>query len=264
MTPLTDPPENPLGGKTLVVDAARQGDYAKPSAALKDAGPEDQVYLRPGIYEDQITVMDRPVRLIGAGRDHVQIVSRRGGPLALQEVPGGLITGITFRYLGSDQHSAMHLLDSTCLITACRLTEGILSGIVIFGPEARPTFTENEVSFNRESGVFIFAGARPYVAQNLCHGNYHFGIAVRDRDSRPDLVRNTCRKNLLSGILLFHHAQALLVENHCYDNEGWGFVMTPDSKPSPPSDELASANTLDHNPRGAVHVTEEPLTEIGR
>ncbi len=120
-------PTNPLGGRTLIVDPTDQGCYPTPSAALKDAAESDQVYVRPGIYEDKIVVTQRPIRLIGAGRDSVQIFCRRSGPLYLQEVPEGWITGITFRYVGSDQHSALNILNSTCIITQCRAMEGILS-----------------------------------------------------------------------------------------------------------------------------------------
>ncbi|MDR4471864.1 MAG: hypothetical protein MRJ92_04155 [Nitrospira sp.] len=74
---------------------------------------------------------------LGPAGDHVQIYSRRGGPLYLQRVPSGLITGVTFRYVGSDQHSAMNLLDSVCTVTQCRATEGVLSGVVTPYPEAR-------------------------------------------------------------------------------------------------------------------------------
>src|SRR5207249_7853627 len=122
--------------------------------------------------EDKIVMTERPIFLIGAGRAHVQIFSRRGGPLYLQRVPAGRISGITFRYVGSDQNSAINVLDSSCTITACRATEGILSGIVLYGPNCRPTFTDNEVCHNRESGIFIFAGARPYVMQNTCYANH--------------------------------------------------------------------------------------------
>lgn len=177
--PLIEPPPNPKGGKTLIVDARDPAAYIRPSAALKDAGEDDQVFIRPGVYEDKVFVADKPVRLVGAGRDHVQIYSRRGGPLYLQRVPHGMISGITFRYVGSDQHSAMNVLDSVCTITQCRAMEGILSGVVIYGPEARPTFIDNEVCSNRESGIFVFAGAQPRVAQNVCYGNHHFGVADR-------------------------------------------------------------------------------------
>ncbi len=258
------PPPNPNGGNTLIVDPAAAGCYPRPSAALAAAAADDQVFVRPGRYEDKIFVAGRPLRLIGAGRDQVEIYNRRGGPLYLQQVPTGLVQGITFRYIGSDPHSAMNLLDSSPTVTACRVTDGILSGIVIYGPHARPSFVENEVCGNRESGVFVFAGARPYIAKNLCHGNHHFGIAVRDPDSHPDIVRNVCRANHLSGILLFHHAHALLLENDCHDNDGWGLVATPDCVTSPPLQELAQANQFSHNPRGAVNVTEQPLAEIGR
>ncbi|MGB0910760.1 MAG: right-handed parallel beta-helix repeat-containing protein [Nitrospirales bacterium] len=251
-------------GNTLVVDGSNPQCYDKPSAALKDAGPDDQVFVMPGVYEDRTFVSDRSIRLIGAGRDQVQIFSRRSSPLYLQRVPSGRIEGLTFRYVGSDQHSAMNILDSACTITKCRALEGILSGVVLYGPECRPTFTENEVCYNRESGIFSFAGARPYISQNACFGNHHFGIAVRDDGTSPDIVRNTCKDNMLSGILLFHAAKALILENHCHTNQHWGMVMTPDSHSSPEQEELLQANTLGDNPRGSLIVTHEPLAEIGR
>lgn len=257
-------PPNPAGGATLIVDATDPSAYERPSAALKDAGPDDQVFIRPGIYEDKIFVAERSIRLIGAGRDLVQIFSRRGGPLYLQRVSGGRISGITFRYVGSDQNSAMNILDSTCTITACKATEGLLSGVVVYGPDCRPSLIDNEVCHNRESGIFVFGGARPYVAQNICHANHHFGIAVRDPESRPDLVRNVCRDNMLSGMLLFHHAQALLLDNTCRDNQHWGLVTTPECETTPGRDQLGISNVLEPNPRGALQVTHDPLGEIGR
>ncbi|HAP40350.1 MAG TPA: hypothetical protein DCQ94_11435 [Nitrospira sp.] len=262
--PLHEPPPNPKGGKTLIVDARDPHAYLLPSAALKDAGENDQIFIRPGVYEDKVFVADRPVRIIGAGRDHVQIYSRRGGPLYLQRVPSGLITGVTFRYVGSDQHSAMNLLDSVCTVTQCRAREGVLSGVVIYGPEARTTFVDNEICYNRESGIFVFAGAQPRVADNQCFGNHHFGLAVRDPGSHPECVRNVCHANMLSGILLFHHAEALLLGNTCRDNQHWGLVMTPDTHPTPSHEELVSANVFLPNPRGSLVVTEQPLADIGR
>jgi len=262
--PLAEPPPNPKGGKTLIVDARDPAAYIRPSAALKDAGEDDQIFIRPGVYEDKVFVADKPVLLVGAGRDHVQIYSRRGGPFYLQRVPNGMISGITFRYVGSDQHSAMNILDSVCTITQCRAMEGILSGVVIYGPEARPTFIDNEVCSNRESGIFVFAGAQPRVAQNVCYGNHHFGLAVRDPGSHPECVRNVCHSNMLSGMLLFHHAEALLLDNVCRDNQHWGLVMTPDSRPTPSQEELVAANVFLPNPRGSLVVTEQPLADIGR
>ena len=259
-----DPPPNPFGGKTLIVDGEDSAAYPRPSAALKEAGEHDQVFVRAGIYEDKVFLADRPVLLTGAGRDAVQIFSRRGGPLYLQRVSSGRISGMTFRYIGSDQHSAMNILDSSCTVTQCRATEGILSGVVIYGPECRVTFIDNEVSHNRESGIFVFAGAQPRIADNLCRFNHHFGIAVRDSGSHPELVRNRCSENWLSGMLLFHHAEAMLVDNLCVDNLHWGVVMTPETRVSPPRDVLEQSNVLSPNPRGAMTVTDTPLSEIGR
>jgi hypothetical protein len=257
-------PQNPLGGETLVVDAGDRRYYPLPSTALQDAGERDQIYIRPGTYEDKVFVTERSVRLIGAGRDLVHIFSRRGGPLYLQRVSGGRISGITFRYVGSDQHSAMNVLDSTCVITQCRAKDGILSGVVIYGPECRAAFLENEVCRNRESGIFVFAGAQPRVADNHCIDNHHFGIAVRDPGSRPELVRNRCEANMLSGILLFHHGEGLIVDNICRRNGHWGVLITPDSHPNPGPPDLATANRLEENPRGAYGMTDQPLAEIGR
>jgi hypothetical protein len=257
-------PHNPLGGRTLIVDAADSQHYPQPSAALKDAEDRDQVYVRPGIYEDKIFVAERPVRLIGAGRDVVQVFNRRSGPIYLQRVPGGHISGITFRYVGSDQHSAINVLDSTCMITQCRAADGILSGVILYGPGCRVTFTDNEVCRNRESGIFVFAGARPRVAGNRCFENHHFGIAVRDPGTLSDLVRNECTANMLSGILLFHFGGALLLDNLCRDNYHWGLLMTPDARPNPSPDEFLKTNRFEANPRGAFTISDQPLAEIGR
>ena len=261
---LNEPPPNPAGGETLIVDAKDSSAYERPSDALKHAGLNDQIFIRPGIYEDKIFIADRPILMSGAGRDEVQIFCRRGGPLYLQNVPSGRITGITFRYVGSDQNSVLNILDSTCTISRCRATEGILSGVVVYGPLCRATLIDNEVCNNRESGIFVFAEARPYITQNRCFANHHFGLAARDPGTHPDFVRNTCHDNMLSGILMFHHAEALVLENVCRDNQHWGFVTTPECETTPPRGELTKGNQLDDNPRGAIMVTHEPLAEIGR
>jgi len=261
---ITEPPENPAGGRTLIVDSSNPSFYPRPSSALVEAGPEDQVFVRPGTYEDKIFVADRPIRLIGAGKDQVQVFCRKGGPFYLQKVTEGLVSGMTFRYVGSDQHSAMNVLDSTCTIRSCRVMEGILSGIVIYGPENRVSLIDNEICHNRESGIFIFAGARPYISKNVSYENHHFGIAVRDHETSPDIVRNICRNNMLSGLLLFHLAEALVLENQFFENQEWGLVLTPDCKISPPLSEILSSNELEKNPRGAFQITRTPLAEIGR
>jgi hypothetical protein len=55
-----------------------------------------------------------------------------------------------------------------------------------------------------------------------------------------------------------------VLENVCRQNQHWGFVTTPECETTPPRGELAKANRLDDNPRGAVMVTHEPLADIGR
>ena len=98
---LQEPPPNPLGGKTLIVDGKDPRYYPTPSAALQEAGQQDQIFVRPGMYEDKVFVAERPIVLVGAGRDVVQIFSRRGGPLYLQRVRSGRISGVTFRYVAA-------------------------------------------------------------------------------------------------------------------------------------------------------------------
>ena len=136
--------------------------------------------------------------------------------------------------------------------------------MVIYGPKSHPSIVDNEVYRNRESGIFTFAGARPYLSKNVCYDNHHFGIAVRDSETLPDIVRNICHHNMLSGILLFHQAKALVLENRCHDNMEWGMVITPDCIPTPGAEKLTEANDLGSNPQGALRMTEDPLSEIGR
>ena len=261
---MTEPPPNPLGGKTLTVDANRPACFALPSEALSEAEPNDQIFIYPGNYEDRLVLIERPVYLIGASRDQVTIFSRRSGPCYLQHVTGGKISGITFRYIGSDQHSALNILDSICSISYCRATDGLLSGIVIYGPDCRPTLQANEICNNRESGLFVFAGAQPYLRENQCFGNHHFGMAARDQGTRPDIINNICRDNMLSGLLLFSQAQALILDNTFEKNAHWGAVLTPDCQPTPKTEELLHSNTFLDNSRGEYTITSKPLADIGR
>jgi hypothetical protein len=260
----TDPPLNPLGGRTLIVDAKNPECFQLPSDALSTAGPTDYIFIRPGSYEDRLVITERIIHLIGAGRDQVTIFNRRSGPCYLQRVSSGHITGITFRYVGSDQHSALNILDSVCTISHCRATEGLLSGVVIYGPSCRPTLLDNEICHNRESGIFSFAGAQPYLRENSCFGNHHFGMAARDEGTRPDMVKNNCWGNMLSGMLLFHLAQALILQNTCTGNAHWGVVLTPDCETTPKPEDLHHSNQFADNPRGVYTITTEPLADIGR
>ena len=212
-SPINEIPPNPMGGKTLIVAPNQSDCFSLPSEALSRAEPNDQIFIQPGTYEDRLVITERPIYLIGAGRDQVTIFSRLSGPCYLQKVSGGQISGITFRYVGSDQHSALNILDSTCTIAHCRATEGLLSGVVIYGPDCRPTLQSNEICYNRESGIFAFAGAQPYVRENHCFSNHHFGMAARDQNTRPDFINNVCHENMLSGLLLFSQAQALILDN---------------------------------------------------
>ncbi len=262
--PISEIPPNPMGGKTLVVAPNQSDCFALPSEALDKAEPNDQIFIQPGTYEDRLVITERPIYLIGAGRDQVTIFSRRSGPCYLQKVSGGHISGITFRYVGSDQHSALNILDSTCTIAHCRATEGLLSGVVIYGPDCRPTLQSNEICYNRESGIFSFAGAQPYLRENQCFGNHHFGMAARDQNTRPDFINNVCRDNMLSGLLLFSEAQALILDNTLENNTHWGVVLTPDCEPTPKAEELLQSNTFRDNPRGDFTITSKPLTDIGR
>jgi hypothetical protein len=77
--PLHEPPPNPLGGKTLIVDSTKPECFALPSEALNQAESADQIFICPGMYEDRLVVTERPIYLIGSGRDHVTIFSRRSG-----------------------------------------------------------------------------------------------------------------------------------------------------------------------------------------
>ncbi len=257
-------PENPLGGQTFIVGPDTAKHYPLPSEALKKAGPYDQVYILPGIYEDTVFVKERPIQLVGADRDRVQIFYRRGAPVYLQRVSGGNIRGITFRYVGSDQHSVLNILDSSCTISDCRVREGVLSGVVIYGGQCTPSLLRNEVCHNRESGIFCFSGARPLLSQNTCFENHHFGMAARDAGTHPEMSQNTCRDNMLSGILLFHHATGTISENTCHGNSHWGLVATPDCETSPPLGQLSVHNYFQDNVRGELEITNQPLIDIGR
>jgi len=245
---------------TLIVDARNPVAFERPSAALKHAkrGPD----LHPARRlrgQDRHPGPAHPADRRGTGC--VQISAGGAGRCISQSVPSGRIMGITFRYVGSDQNSAMNILDSTCTISACPQPKASCRGSSCTA-QLRATMNRQRGLLQRESGIFVFAGARPYVAQNRCFANHHFGLApatpTRARISRATSAPN----NMLSGILLFHHAEALDAGQHLLRQQHWGFVTTRSARPRR-AGPTGGANTLQPNPRGAIMVTHEPLAEIG-
>jgi len=124
---MTDPPPNSIRGKTLIVDAK---DATRTRDTVRHYSMQENMtrslFVPGSTRKKSLSRGDRSFG--GAGRDEVRFFPSWGAPLS-QQVPSGRISGITFRYVGSDQNSAMNLLDSSCAVTQCRATEGILSGV---------------------------------------------------------------------------------------------------------------------------------------
>jgi len=69
--PLHEPPTNPFGGKTLIVDAKGPDGFTLPSEALAQAKEDDQIFIRPGIYEDRLVLTERTIHLVLSITDDV-------------------------------------------------------------------------------------------------------------------------------------------------------------------------------------------------
>ncbi len=195
----------PTGGELIV--APRGGHCRSIGDAVAKAPRGGVVRVRPGIYQESVTVT-RPVKLIGDGpRDNIVLVSTNGPCLALRGDPVS-VTGLTLLHQGlpgtADQ-SVVTVAEGEATLTECDLTGGSPAGAAVRGAEARLTLDRCTVR-GAEVGVLADQGAQVSLQGCLCSAN---GVGARAaRKARLSATASRFTDTDLAGLELVDAAEA--------------------------------------------------------
>jgi parallel beta-helix repeat protein len=175
-------------------------DFSSIQRALGEAEEGDTVFVRKGVYKENITLVD-DVALVGEDMLKTIIDGRRRGPVVVG-ADGALITGFTIR----------------------NGTTGILC------KNTRPTIDRNLIIDNKGTGIHALV-ALPDITNNIIYRNEWTGIYLEAvRGTRTSISNNVIQENGYSGIFGAGRTEVLVRNNIMSGNKQYGIFLGPDAR----------------------------------
>ena len=204
-----------------VVDQMGRAGFTSIAAALQDAPLGARILVRPGHYNESLTI-DRSIELVGDGAREDIVIEGTSAAALTFDTRIGIVRNITFRQRGENnfcvwvQQGRLTLedcdLSSESLASLAvgnaadprvrrnRIHDGSTSGITVYG-QARGTYEDNEISDNDYAGIEVSDRAMPTFRRNRINGNGHAAIWVADEGGGV-FEDNDLRGNALGAWLI--------------------------------------------------------------
>ncbi len=186
-----------LYSKTIVVPDK----YPKISIALNNAEPGDTIFVRAGVYKENIVLVDEVV-LIGEDK-YTTIID--GGRKTYT------VKGADYAYIGG-----------------FTIKGGYGAGILC--ENTSPIIENNIIKDNRGAGIMAVLSL-PMIRNNIIYGNEWTGIyleAAKSLDTKID--HNVIVENGYHGIYCGDESNVLITNNIIYKNKGFGVFLDETSK----------------------------------
>ena len=216
-TSLTTEGASASNPKTIVVALDGSGDFRSIQEAMDAAAKGDTVFLKPGRYEQDITIHSKDqVKLIGAGQDKVMLLGREDlvGVLHVGKWPYGA-TNIEISDMTINEHGghAVGLFNGRGVVLKRLTVNGML-----FSQQVEDARIEDCTIGGSETTGVQFADSQAILVGNFIHDNDH-GVNVAGK-SNVRLERNVITRSLFEAVVVNDRAKAVLVSNTLVKNGG--------------------------------------------
>ena len=251
------------------------GDAPGLEEAIRQAKPGTVIRLLAGTYRLREPLqIEKPVAIVGAGRDHTWIVC--AGPKHVIRFAGRgpfALVELTCTHEGS-QAADVVVANGEVLFDRCRIRGGVRvraddrarggllrqiatglrpkgeeeigQGIWLHG-EAYGRVSGCEIFANQTDGIGVAGQSQPVLEGNICQENGGCGIAYYE--TAAGVARqNTCTGNEQAGIGVGQHAAPTLEANLCQGNAGYGIGYYDNASGT------AQQNTCAGNQRDGIGV----------
>lgn len=227
-TPAATPTPISLATPTLIrVDADDSNDSPRLVEAVRLAPDGATILLGPGTYRlAEPLDIRKPLRLVGAGMDEIEIISNVEGYAIRFSGKGPFAAeGITFRHEGTAVADVVVVQSGEVSLACCRFTglfsewgEGARVGLRLQG-ETTGIVRDCVAVGNYAAGILVEGQSQPTLEGNICTDN---GAGIAYFENAGGMARqNKCSRNG-EGISVNHHAQSTLEGNICTDNTTFG------------------------------------------
>ena len=219
-----------------VIDAAGGGDARSIGEALRRAGDDARLSIRPGTYPETV-VIERPVHLAAALEDQPPVIAPPDGPCLVSTATGGSVIGLHMRGGASGAGGAV---PEGCLVIArgdLRVEDSEVSAAAgpavqvrggsepelrgnvissataaaaIINEGAGGVLAENRISDVEGSSLIVRSGATPEIRDNRIENS---GPAIFAEGAGGSFTRNQVLNSRASAIEISSGADPLLVDN---------------------------------------------------
>jgi parallel beta-helix repeat protein len=198
-------------------------DYPTLQQAVNRANPGDTILVAPGAYYESI-VVDKPISLMGGGRESTFIMGSKVGKLGENEIiikiisPGVKISGFRIGDQNVLHLSGIALYNSTnCVISDNTI---INNQFGIWLHTSSNCTIEKNISILNEVGIFLYFSANNTIRNNIANSNERQGIHLMHNSSNNKIISNLCKSNDENGILLQGFCNNVdLINNTCISNK---------------------------------------------
>ncbi len=221
-TASTPQPAPTQASAALVVSADGRGDYESINEALKRSAPGARVLVRPGVYEESVT-LDRPVEVVGDGpRDRV-IVRATGASCFTMKTERARVSGLTLRgeAQGGAAFFAVDVPGGSLLLGDCEVSSDTLSCVGVHGRTAAASIRGCIIHDGRDSGVYFFDAAEGSVQDCEVVNCTNVGVAVTGGASAA-VARSTIHGGADAGLVVWRDASVLVEACEIYGNRRAG------------------------------------------
>ena len=213
------------GGEKIVVSADGGGHYRSITAALQRAAPGAIVLVRPGVYDESVT-LDRQVEIVGDGpRDRVVVRVANASCLSMQ-TDRARVAGLTLHSVSGGVPSfAVDVTAGSLLLEDCAVSSDTLSGVGVHGERAAPVIRGCLIHDARDSGVYFFDGAKGEVEDCEVARSANVGVAVTGGAS-PSVRRTKVHGGADAGLVVWGGGSAVVEACEIYDNRRAGLGVS--------------------------------------
>jgi F-box protein 11 len=188
----------------LVVSLEGLGDHTTISAAIAAAEPSSRIIVRPGTYEEGITIT-KPVEIVGEGSLDVIVIEAAHGPCIHMQADHALVRGLQLRVRPNPEGETV-------------------TGVV---DAARGHLTIEACDIMSHSGPCVAVhglGAAVSLRDCRIHDSKDLGISVRE-SGRAAIERCEVSSNARSGVLIENSSEATLHDCRIYDGQKGGVFV---------------------------------------
>jgi parallel beta-helix repeat protein len=165
----------------FVVSADNSGDFVSISEAIKAAENGAQILVRPGLYEESLTI-SKQIEIIGDGGSVKDIVVRSSNASCLSmQAEKAVVRNLTLQCAAGrsgEQVFGVDIQSGELLLENCDVTSDSLACIAVRGANTNPLIQNCRIADGADGGIYFFDSAGGTVEECEIYRNRNASVVI--------------------------------------------------------------------------------------